>query len=100
MSVPILVTSGILTAYHTWNEFMFAIIFIDDENLRTIPAGLMQFRDASQTDWGVFAGRLTISLAPIIALFLLMQRYFIRGIACGKRERIRRMKDETDSGRR
>ncbi|WP_249198311.1 carbohydrate ABC transporter permease, partial [Bacillus velezensis] len=83
MSVPILVTSGILTAYHTWNEFMFAIIFIDDENLRTIPAGLMQFRDALQTDWGVLLAGLTISAAPIIALFLLMQRYFIRGIAAG-----------------
>ncbi|KAA6443853.1 carbohydrate ABC transporter permease [Bacillus atrophaeus] len=83
MSVPILVTSGILTAYHTWNEFMFAIIFIDDENLRTIPAGLMQFRDALQTDWGVLLAGLTISAAPIIILFLLMQKYFVRGIANG-----------------
>ncbi|MEC3640827.1 carbohydrate ABC transporter permease [Bacillus halotolerans] len=83
MSVPILVTSGILTAYHTWNEFMFAIIFIDDENLRTIPAGLMQFRDALQTDWGVLLAGLTISAAPIIILFLFMQKYFVRGIASG-----------------
>lgn len=54
MSTPILLTTTILTAYYTWNEFMFAIIFIDDDSLRTIPAGLMQFRDALQTDWGYY----------------------------------------------
>ncbi|MBY0091088.1 ABC transporter permease [Priestia megaterium] len=83
MSTPILLTTTILTAYYTWNEFMFAIIFIDDDSLRTIPAGLMQFRDALQTDWGVLLAGLTISAAPIIMLFLFMQKYFIRGIANG-----------------
>jgi raffinose/stachyose/melibiose transport system permease protein len=83
MSVPILLTTTILTAYYTWNEFMFAIIFIDDDSLRTIPAGLMQFRDALQTDWGVLLAGLTISAAPIVILFLFMQKYFIRGIASG-----------------
>ncbi|MEC0493015.1 carbohydrate ABC transporter permease [Bacillus glycinifermentans] len=83
MGLPILLTSGILTAYHTWNEFMFAIIFIDDENFKTIPAGLMQFRDALSTDWGVLLAGLTISAAPIVILFLFMQKYFVRGIAGG-----------------
>ncbi|SIQ41603.1 carbohydrate ABC transporter membrane protein 2, CUT1 family [Peribacillus simplex] len=83
MSKPILLTTTILTAYYTWNEFMFAIIFIDDDSLRTIPAGLMQFRDALQTDWGVLLSGLTISAAPIVILFLFMQKYFIRGIASG-----------------
>ncbi|MGC4378480.1 carbohydrate ABC transporter permease [Fictibacillus sp. Mic-4] len=83
LSKPILLTSTILTAYYTWNEFMFAIIFIDDDKLRTIPAGLMQFRDALQTEWGVLLAGLTISAAPIILLFLCMQKYFIRGLANG-----------------
>ncbi|MGO1098832.1 carbohydrate ABC transporter permease [Priestia megaterium] len=83
MSTPILLTTTILTAYYTWNEFMFAIIFIDDDSLRTIPAGLMQFRDALQTNWGVLLAGLTISAAPIVMLFLFMQKYFIRGIANG-----------------
>lgn len=83
MGLPIMLTSGILTAYHTWNEFMFAIIFIDDENFKTIPAGLMQFRDALSTDWGVLLAGLTISGAPIVILFLFMQKYFVRGIAGG-----------------
>lgn len=83
MSKPILATATVLTAYHTWNEFMFAIIFIDDNSLKTIPAGLMQFRDALQTDWGVLLAGLTISAVPIVVVFLFLQKYFVRGIANG-----------------
>ncbi|MNG38883.1 L-arabinose transport system permease protein AraQ [compost metagenome] len=62
---------------------MFAIIFIDDNSLKTIPAGLMQFRDALQTDWGVLLAGLTISAVPIVVVFLFLQQYFVRGIANG-----------------
>ncbi|WP_307794936.1 carbohydrate ABC transporter permease [Alkalihalobacillus sp. BA299] len=83
LSVPILVTAMILTAYFSWNEFMFAIIFIDSESLKTVPAGLMQFRDALETNWGVLLAGLTISAAPIVILFLFMQKYFVRGLTSG-----------------
>lgn len=83
LSVPILFTVVILTAYFAWNEFMFAIVFIDSERLKTIPAGLMQFRDMLQTDWGVLLAGLMISALPVIVLFLSMQRFFIRGLAAG-----------------
>jgi raffinose/stachyose/melibiose transport system permease protein len=43
----------------------------------------MQFRDALQTNWGVLLAGLMISAAPIIILFLFMQKYFIRGLASG-----------------
>ncbi|MGM7719518.1 carbohydrate ABC transporter permease [Metabacillus sp. Hm71] len=83
MNLPILLTAVVLTAYFTWNEFMFALIFVDTEALKTIPAGLMQFRDALQTNWGVLLAGLMISAAPIIILFIFMQKYFIRGLASG-----------------
>ncbi|PWW20457.1 raffinose/stachyose/melibiose transport system permease protein [Cytobacillus oceanisediminis] len=83
LNLPILLTGVVLTAYFTWNEFMFALIFVDSEALKTIPAGLMQFRDALQTNWGVLLAGLMISAAPIIILFLFMQKYFIRGPASG-----------------
>jgi raffinose/stachyose/melibiose transport system permease protein len=62
---------------------MFAIIFIDSESLKTVPAGLMQFRDALETNWGVLLAGLTISAAPIVILFAFMQKYFIRGLTSG-----------------
>lgn len=83
LNVPILLTAIVLTAYFTWNEFMFALIFVDSDALKTIPAGLMQFRDALQTNWGVLMAGLLISALPVILLFLFMQKYFIRGLSSG-----------------
>jgi raffinose/stachyose/melibiose transport system permease protein len=62
---------------------MFALIFVDSDSLKTIPAGLMQFRDALQTNWGVLMAGLMISALPIILLFMFMQKYFIRGLSSG-----------------
>lgn len=83
MSVPILLTSTILVAYYAWNEFLFAIIFIDSDKYKTIPAGLMSFKDALLTDWGVLLAGMVISALPLIIMFIAMQKYFIRGMASG-----------------
>jgi raffinose/stachyose/melibiose transport system permease protein len=83
MSRSILLTASVLTAYHAWNEFLFAIIFIDSDRLKTIPSGLMNFRDALMTDWGVLVAGLVISAAPIIVMFIVAQRYFLSGFAAG-----------------
>lgn len=83
MSKPILLTCTILIAYYAWNEFLYAIIFIDSDKFRTIPAGLMNLRDALQTDWGVLLSGMTISALPLVVLFLLMQKQFIRGMTAG-----------------
>jgi len=83
MSRPILMTSAILTAYYAWNEFLFAIIFIDSNKYRTIPAGLMSFRDALQIDWGPLLAGMVISALPIMIFFISMQKHFIRGMTAG-----------------
>lgn len=83
MSRPILLTSAILTAYYAWNEFLFAIIFIDSNKYRTIPAGLMSFRDALQIDWGPLLAGMAISAIPIMIFFVSVQKYFIRGMMAG-----------------
>ncbi len=57
ISKPILLTCAILVAYYAWNEFMFSMIFIDSKAFKTIPSGLMVFRDALSTDYALlFAG--------------------------------------------
>ena len=83
MSKGVLVTAGILAVYYTWNEFLFAMIFINSDELRTIPAGLMSFRDALATDWGVLLAGLTIAAAPIIIVFIFAQRFIIEGMTAG-----------------
>ncbi|QQZ63639.1 carbohydrate ABC transporter permease [Paenibacillus sonchi] len=83
MSLPIIMTTIILTSYYAWNEFLFSIIFIDSDKYRTIPAGLMNFKDALSTDWGVLLAGLVISSMPLIILFIFMQKYFIQGMSEG-----------------
>ena len=83
LSKPIISTVIIMTAYYAWNEFVFATIFVDSSKLRTIPVGLMVFRDGIMTEWGVVLAGMVISCLPIIVLFLLMQKSFVRGMTAG-----------------
>lgn len=83
LSKPIISTVIIMTAYYAWNEFVFATIFVDSSKLRTIPVGLMVFRDGLMTEWGVVLAGMVISCLPIIVLFLLRQKSFVRGMTAG-----------------
>ena len=83
LSKPIISTVIIMTAYYAWNEFVFATIFVDSSKLRTIPVGLMVFRDGLMTEWGVVLAGMVISCLPIIVLFLLMQKSLVRGMTAG-----------------
>ena len=56
---------------------------ISSEALKTIPTGLMNLRDALQTDWGTLLAGMTISALPLIILFFCMQKHFIRGMTAG-----------------
>ncbi len=83
MSKPILVTSVVLTSFYAWNEFLFATIFIDSNALKTIPSGLMNFRDALRTDWGVLLAGMVIATLPMILLLILVQKHLVRGLSEG-----------------
>ncbi len=83
ISKPIIAATAIVSAIFTWNEFIFALVFIESENLITIPVGLSRFRDALQTNWtGMMAGIVIASL-PMILAFIFMSKSFIRGLTAG-----------------
>jgi len=83
MSKPILITTVIFTSFYAWNEFLFATIFIDSDKLKTIPSGLMNFRDALRTEWGVLLSGMVIATLPMIILLVVMQKYLVRGLTEG-----------------
>lgn len=83
LSKPILFTTFILTAYFAWNEILFSVIFIESDELKPITAGLLVFKDALRTDWGVLMAGLVLSAIPLIILFIFAQKHFIRGLAEG-----------------
>jgi raffinose/stachyose/melibiose transport system permease protein len=83
LSRPIIVSAALLQALFAWNEFAFALVFINDTDLKTLPVGLLQMQGRVLSDWPVLFAALVLSSIPIIVLFLLSQRQFIRGLSEG-----------------
>lgn len=83
LSKPIVATSFLLTARYVWNDFLFSLVFTRSQNLRTIPYGLYSLRGESGTNWGYLMAGMTLAAVPIIILFLLTQKQFVRGLAVG-----------------
>ncbi|WP_436837061.1 carbohydrate ABC transporter permease [Planococcus shixiaomingii] len=83
LSIPIILTTVVLTAFFAWNEFLFATVFIDSEILKTIPSGLMNFKDALRTDWGVLLSGMVIASIPMVILLVILQKFLVRGLSEG-----------------
>lgn len=83
LSRPIIVSAALLQALFAWNEFVFALVFINDTSLKTLPVGLQQMQGRVLSDWPVLFAALVIASIPMIALFLAGQRQFIRGLSEG-----------------
>ena len=80
---PILITLGILTFLGTWNDFMWPLIVLSDQNLYTLPVALAGLsREYVQDNELMMAGAV-ITVMPVLILFLALQRYYIAGILSG-----------------
>ncbi len=80
---PVLASGALFATMHAWNEFMFATVFIESDDLRTIPTGLVTLQAALKTDYPVLISGLVISAGVVIIAFLIFQKQFIRGLAQG-----------------
>lgn len=83
LSRPILVSAALLNALFAWNEFMFALVFISNQDLKTLPVGLLDLQSRFLTNYPVMFAALSIAALPMIVIFVLSQRQFIRGLAEG-----------------
>jgi raffinose/stachyose/melibiose transport system permease protein len=83
MARPIITSCALLAGMHVWNEFMFALVFIEDSSLRTIPVGLMNLRSQLNTNFGIQLAGLAISALPMIIAYIIFQKQFVRGISAG-----------------
>jgi raffinose/stachyose/melibiose transport system permease protein len=83
MCRPILVSAALLHALFAWNEFVFALVFISTGELKTLPVGLMDMQSRLLTDWPVQFAGLTMAALPMIVIFLIGQRQFLRGLSDG-----------------
>ncbi len=81
---PILAVVGVLSFVGTINEFLLARIILTDRENWTLMVGLFNFVEAEFTDdWGVFAAGALIAAAPIVAVYIVLQRYIVGGLTVG-----------------
>jgi multiple sugar transport system permease protein len=82
-AAPGLVTVSLISFVASWNEFILALVLTSSGGMRTVPVGVHLY----MTDYGVQWGNITaagiLSIVPILVLFLLLQKHFLRGLTAG-----------------
>lgn len=78
---PALAALAILTALNTWNDFLWPLLVISDNNLYTITLGIAMYQQQQGGHAGFLLATTTTAVLPIIVLFIILQRYIIQGIA-------------------
>ena len=85
MTIPALVTTGILTFISAWNEFIFALTFITREDMKTVPVAGAQLGGASpfEVPFGPIAAATVLGTIPLVLLVLFFQRRIVQGLTAG-----------------
>ena len=81
LSQAVLAVVAIFSFQSSWNDFLWALVIVQSDHMRTVQLGLTLFRSQNRIDWGVLMAGTTIATFPTVALFLLAQKYFVQGIA-------------------
>jgi len=81
LSKPALATLTIFTFVFTWNDFLGPRLYLTTQSLWTIQIGMRMFIGQFATEFGLIMAIATVSLVPILVVFLSLQRFFVQGIA-------------------
>jgi multiple sugar transport system permease protein len=83
--LPGVATVAIFAFLASWNEFLAALILLTDQKRYTLPVLMAAVRSGQfgTIDWGAVQSGVTLMMAPCLVLFLLLQRYYIRGLTAG-----------------
>jgi ABC-type glycerol-3-phosphate transport system permease component len=76
-------TLVIVNAIWVWNELLIALVFLQDENRRTLMAGLTLFQGRYATNEPLVLAGALVSILPVILVYLAGQRFFVRGMTAG-----------------
>jgi raffinose/stachyose/melibiose transport system permease protein len=80
---PGLATVAIFSALAAWNEFLLALLYIQDDTLKTIPTGLLAFSTRYVTDYSLLFSALSIVTIPMIVIYVVFNRQIVEGITAG-----------------
>jgi multiple sugar transport system permease protein len=83
LSSPGIIATAIYSFILAWNEYVYALTFLNDKNLLTLPVGLQRFFTEYAANWpGLMAASFIMSV-PVVVLFLVLQKYFVRALTEG-----------------
>ena len=82
LSMPGVITSGIVAFIFSWNNFMFSLMLADDQT-RTLPIAIFNFLTYASVDWGGLMAAAVVITLPVLIITLFVQRYIIRGLTAG-----------------
>lgn len=80
---PGLAATAIFDLVVYWAEFALSLVLLDSQRRYTIPVGLFSFQSGYETEWHLVAAASIIGLLPVMAAFVLLQRYFVSGLTAG-----------------
>jgi raffinose/stachyose/melibiose transport system permease protein len=83
LSQPALASVAFIQIMRVWNEYIFALTFVESDRVKPLTVGIAAFASNVTTDWATLMAGLVISILPIIVLFLLLQRQFVQGLTQG-----------------
>ena len=72
-----LITLAMFVFIGTWSDFLWPLVILDDPNLYTLPLGLQQLASSFSLDWRLVAAGAVVSILPVLALFIGLQRYIL-----------------------
>jgi len=77
---PAIATLGIFSFLGAWNDFMLPLIAVNENEMRTLPVGLMIFLGRYTMQYGLVMAAAAVTTIPVIAMFLIFQRHIVRGV--------------------
>ena len=83
LSAPGVLAAGLYAFTQAWNEFLYALVFITDGKLRTLPVGLASFITGDVYGWGYLMAGAVLTPLPVIAAYIYLQKYMVEGLTAG-----------------
>ncbi len=84
LAMPGVAATAIFAFLYSWQEYLFVLFFTTGEAVRTLPVGLQVFLSGElDVRWGAINAQSVITTVPVVALFMLLQRHFVRGLTSG-----------------
>ena len=83
LSWPAFLTVGLVVGLGVWNEFLLATVFLTEQHLFTVVTSYYNFTSRFSRDWSLTSAAAVMMIAPILILFLTLQRRFIAGLTQG-----------------